>query len=220
MINRVNNGMDKMILDLRGNDVDEHAGFGMTGHVLIRDKHNGEILLNKRNAIHYGNMARVTALALNNRAGAYVHYMAFGNGGSSVDTAGKILYKTPRVSASYDSSATLYSRTYYKTISSQSPSSANRIDIIQGPSYTDLKTVCLLSYGEPSDQDAFDTTEDNQGDYVFDELGLFSFPSDESPLTGDAIDTSLMLTHVVFHPVKKALNREYEIFYTIRIQLS
>ena len=43
--------------------------------------------------------------------------MAFGNGGTSVDTAGKVVYKSPRVSESFEASADLYSRSYNKVIS-------------------------------------------------------------------------------------------------------
>ena len=50
---------------------------------------------------------------------------------------------------------------------------------------------------------------------MFDEIGLFTFPTD-----GSDIDTSTMLTHVIFHPVQKSQNRIIEIVYTVRIQLS
>ena len=86
----------------------ETAGINVEGHVLIRDKETGETLLNQRNAIHYGNMANLIANALNNGSGAYIQYMAFGNGGTSVDTTGKVLYKTPRVSEAFESGANLY----------------------------------------------------------------------------------------------------------------
>jgi len=42
----------------------DHAGLSMSGHILIRDKDTGEELINKRNAIHYGNMANLVANAL------------------------------------------------------------------------------------------------------------------------------------------------------------
>ena len=42
----------------------DHAGLSMSGHILIRDKETGEELINKRNAIHYGNMANLVANAL------------------------------------------------------------------------------------------------------------------------------------------------------------
>lgn len=195
----------------------ETAGINVEGHVFIRDKETGEVLLNQRNAIHYGNMANLIANALNNAQGAYIQYMAFGNGGTSVDTTGKVLYKTPRVSEAYESGANLYSRTYYKTINTTN-NELDKIDIIAGPSYTDIKMTCTLGYDEPADQDLFDSSTTNQGDYIFDEMAIFSYPAQP----GDAvpINSSTMLTHVIFHPVQKSQNRIIEIIYTVRIQLS
>tara|TARA_B100000927_G_scaffold75748_1_gene60378 strand:- start:761 stop:1399 length:639 start_codon:yes stop_codon:yes gene_type:complete len=197
--------------------VNEHAGIGMNGHILIRDKETGEELVNKRNAIHYGNMANLVANALNNQAQSYIHFMAFGNGGTSVDTAGKVVYKSPRVSESFEASADLYSRSYSKVISAAaSDPSTDKIEVIAGSSFTDLKITCTLGFAEPNDQDLFDSSTDNDGSYVFDELALYSYPTDLT--TG--ITTSKMLTHVVFHPVQKSQNRIIEIIYTVRIQLS
>ena len=195
----------------------ETAGINVEGHVLIRDKETGETLLNQRNAIHYGNMANLIANALNNGQGAHIQYMAFGNGGTSVDTTGKVLYKTPRVSEAYESGANLYSRTYYKTINTTN-NELDKIDIIAGPSYTDIKMTCTLGYDEPADQDLFDSSTTNEGDYIFDEMSIFSYPQD--PGNAVPINTSTMLTHVIFHPVQKSQNRIIEIIYTIRIQLS
>ena len=195
----------------------ETAGINVEGHVFIRDKETGEVLLNQRNAIHYGNMANLIANALNNAQGAYIQYMAFGNGGTSVDTTGKVLDKTPRGSEAYESGANLYSRTYYKTINTTN-NELDKIDIIAGPSYTDIKMTCTLGYDEPADQDLFDSSTTNQGDYIFDEMAIFSYPAQP----GDAvpINSSTMLTHVIFHPVQKSQNRIIEIIYTVRIQLS
>jgi hypothetical protein len=139
--------------------------------------------------------------------------MAFGNGGTSVDTAGKVVYKSPRVSESFEASADLYSRSYSKIISNNT--STDKIEVVSGSSFTDLKITCTLGYAEPSDQDLFDSSTDNDGSYVFDELALFSYPTDSTNIT-----TSKMLTHVVFHPVQKSQNRIIEIIYTVRIQLS
>jgi hypothetical protein len=195
---------------------DDVAGINVSGHVMIRDKQTGEVLINKRNAIHYGNMANIIANALNNAQGAYIYYMAFGNGATSVDTSGRVIYKTPRVSEAYEAGANLYSRTYYKIISSNTET--DNIQIIPGISYTDIKVTCTLGYAEPNDQDLFDSSTTVDGDYVFDELALFSYPRDPSNV--DPINTSNMLTHVIFHPVQKSQNRIIEIIYTIRIQLS
>lgn len=198
------------------------AGLNMSGHILIRDKETGEVIINKRNAIHYGNMARVVALALNNTAGAYINYMAFGNGGTSIDTSGgRVIYKSPRVSESYEASTSLYNKTYHKDIQGVEADDLNKIEIITGPSYTDIKMTVTLGYAEPADQDVFDNSTNNAGDYVFDELGVFTYPADATLPTDNAqFNTSTMLTHVIFHPVQKSQNRVIEIIYTIRIQLS
>ena len=54
-----------------------------------------------------------------------------------------------------------------------------------------------------------DTSNSDEGTYVFDELGLKSYSN-----TGN----SKLLTHVIFHPVQKSLNRLIQIDYTVRIQ--
>ena len=80
---------------------------------------------------------------------------------------------------------------------------------VSGTNYTDIIVQCLLDYGEPNGQEANDTATDTENQYVFDELGLVSY----SP-TG----TGRLLTHVVFHPVQKSLNRLIQIDYTVRVQ--
>ena len=205
---------------------DDNMGMNVSGHILIRDKDTGQELVNKRNAIHYGNMAYIVAQALTNQDDAFIHYMAFGNGATSDDTAGKVVYKTPRVTEGYESGANLYSRTFAKPVSTdaENPTSqraSNKIEVISGVSYTDLKITCTLGYSEPSDADAFDSSVTNDGNYVFDELALFSKPTAASyDGWANGIDSSTMLTHVIFHPVQKSKNRVIEVIYTIRIQLS
>jgi hypothetical protein len=87
----------------------------------------------------------------------------------------------------------------------------NKMEVrhISGATYSDILISCLLDYGEPIDQEAFDNSADLSGNFVFDELGLKSYnPSGEGKL----------LTHVIFHPVQKSLNRLLQIDYTIRVQ--
>ena len=79
-----------------------------------------------------------------------------------------------------------------------------------GKVYTDILVTCLLDYGEPAGQQAFDNSTNFNGDYVFDELGLKCW-------NGSATDL-LLITHVIFHPVQKSLNRQIQIDYTLRIQ--
>ena len=201
------------------NNPRDDMGINVSGHILIRDKHTGEELVNKRNAIHYGNMAFIVAQALNRAPNSYINFMAFGNGATSVDTAGRVAYKTPRVTESLEGGANLYSRTFFKVISddaSNPDTTLNRIDVIPGASYTDLVITCTLGFGEPAGQELFDSSVNNDGEFVFDELALFTAPSDAAL----GIDSSTMLTHVVFHPVQKSANRVIEVVYTVRVQLS
>ncbi len=139
--------------------------------------------------------------------------MAFGNGGTAVDNTGVITYLPPNT---YGQNATLYNQTYEKIVDNTSvlntDPSRNYIEIrhIPGVIYTDIFVSCLLDYAEPSGQQAFDNSATMQGDYVFDELGLKSYGTDGTD--------GRLLTHVIFHPVQKALNRLIQIDYTVRIQ--
>ena len=81
---------------------------------------------------------------------------------------------------------------------------------IPGTVYTDILVTCLLDYGEPADQAAFDNSQNLSGQYVFDELGLKAYVPN-NPGAGK------LLTHVIFHPVQKSLNRLIQIDYTVRI---
>lgn len=189
------------------------TGIHIEGHIHIFDPKTKETFVNKRNAIHYENMSIALANSLaNSSTGGYVYQMAFGNGGTAVDPTGIITYLTPNTSGT---NASLYSQKYIKIVD---PNSAANTDPTRnftevrhttGTTYSDLFVTCLLDYGEPSDQTAFDTVNSNNSTFTFDELGLVSYSS-----TGQ----SLLLTHVIFHPVLKSLNRLIQIDYTVRIQ--
>ena len=79
-----------------------------------------------------------------------------------------------------------------------------------GKVYTDILVTCLLDYGEPAGQQAFDNSTNFNGEYVLDELGLKTW--------NGAADNLRLITPVIFHPVQKSLNRQIQIDYTIRIQ--
>lgn len=187
-------------------------GFHIEGHIKIWYPETGEIAINKRNAIHYENMSIALAESIADSGRGFINAMAFGNGGTSVDTTGIITYLTPN---STGTNASLYNETYRKVVNDRSLSNLdptrNRTEIrhLTGTNYTDVFITCLLDYGEPNGQEAFDNTSDNDSDFVFDELGLVSY---------DPNGTGRLLTHVIFHPVQKSLNRLIQIDYTVRIQ--
>ena len=187
-------------------------GILLQGHIKIHDPESGEVIVDKRNAIHYENMSISLAESLSNAGQGWINEMSFGNGGTSVDPTGVITYLTPN---STGVNASLYNQTFTKVVDDRSVNnidpSRNKTEIrhISGTNYTDILVTCLLDYGEPNGQDAFDTASNADNLYVFDELGLKGYSTD---------GTGRLLTHVIFHPVQKSLNRLIQIDYTVRVQ--
>ena len=187
------------------------------GFVKITDPVTGQVLVYKKNAIHYENISIAMAETLSNRTlaqgGGFIFQMAFGNGGSSVDPTGVITYLPPNVTGQ---NADLYNETYAKVVDDNSAANTdpaqNYMTVIHtaGKVYTDILVTCLLDYGEPAGQQAFDNSTNFNGEYVFDELGLKS--------ANGSLTNLRLITHVIFHPVQKSLNRQIQIDYTLRIQ--
>ena len=183
------------------------------GFLKIYDPNSGEVFVDKKNAIHYENISICMANTLADRNTGYIYKMAFGNGGSAVDPTGVITYLPPNTTGQ---NASLYNETYAKVVDDNSAAdtdpSNNYLNVVHtsGTVYSDIITTCLLDYGEPAGQQAFDNSTNFNGEYVFDELGLQCWNGSASNL--------LLITHVIFHPVQKSLNRQIQIDYTLRIQ--
>jgi len=79
----------------KSNVPNDESGVMMTGHIKIFDPDTGEVMVDKRNAIHYENMSQALANSLGNKTTGFIHEMAFGNGGTTVDPTGVITYLTP-----------------------------------------------------------------------------------------------------------------------------
>lgn len=175
----------------------EYNGLHVEGHIKIFDPASGQTFIDKRNAINYENMSLSLAESLANRGQGFIYEMSFGNGGTSVDPTGIITYLTPNTTGT---NASLYNQTYTKVVDDRSVNNVdptrNKTEVrhVSGTNYTDILVSCLLDYGEPDGQDAFDTSGNSNGLYVFDELGLKGFKSSGS---------DRLLTHVIFHPVQK-----------------
>ena len=190
----------------------EKQGILLQGYIIITDPTTGEVLVDKRNAIHYENMSISLADSLSNQGQGMIYQMAFGNGGTTVDPTGIITYLSPN---STGTNASLYNQTYQKVIDDNSVNNTdptrNKLETrhVSGTNYTDIVATCLLDYGEPEGQDALDNATENESLYVFDELGLIGYST---------IGTGRLLTHVIFHPVQKSLNRLIQIDYTVRVQ--
>jgi hypothetical protein len=197
--------------------MDINLGFSVKGSIKITDANTGEVLVEKDNAINYENMSVSMANSLGSRGYGEIYQMAFGNGGASVDNTGVITYLPPNTTGQ---NAALYNQTYVKIVDDTSvfnlDPTRNKMTVTHttGKVYTDILVQCLLDYGEPAGQSAFDNSTQTNSTYVFDELGLLAnYGTDNN---GNVI--TRLLTHVIFHPVQKSLNRQIQIDYTVRIQ--
>jgi hypothetical protein len=187
--------------------------FKIEGFLKIFDPITADVFFDGKNSIHYENFSESLAQTLANKNLGQIYQMSFGNGGTSVDPTGVITYLP---SNSTGQNADLYNETYSKVVDNNSVANSdtlrNNLTVTHtsGKVYTDILVSCLLDYGEPAGQQAFDNSTQLDGQFVFDELGLKTW-------YGSAVDLKL-ITHVVFHPVQKALNRQIQVDYTVRIQ--
>lgn len=181
------------------------------GFLTIQDKKTKEVLFEGPNQIHFENMSVALARSFANKSNGPVFTMNFGNGGSAVDSLGVITFLEPNT---IGAAADLYNQTFTKVVDDTSPSVVDPVMnnmIVQHEDtkfFSDVIITATLDFGEPAGQEAFDTSTVFTEDFVFDELGLKT----ETDV--------LLLTHVIFHPIQKSLNRVIEIIYTIRISVS
>jgi hypothetical protein len=191
--------------------------YKIEGFLKIYDPNSLEVFVDKKNAINYENMSEALADTLSNRGYGEIYQMAFGNGGASVNETGIITYLPPNTTGQ---NAALYNQTYAKIVDDTSvfnlDPTRNKMTVnhTSGKLYSDILVQCLLDYGEPSGQAAFDNSTQTDTDYIFDELGLLANYGTDNE--GNVI--TRLLTHVIFHPVQKSLNRQIQIDYTVRIQ--
>lgn len=191
--------------------------YKIEGFLKVYDPNSGEVFVDKNNAINYENMSEALADTLSSRGYGEIYEMAFGNGGASVDETGIITYLPPNTTGQ---NASLYNQTYVKIVDDTSvfnlDPTRNKMTVSHttGKVYTDILVQCLLDYGEPAGQEAFDNSTQTTGTYVFDELGLLANYGTDS----NGMVITRLLTHVIFHPVQKSLNRQIQVDYTVRIQ--
>lgn len=104
------------------------------GHGYIIDD-LGEVHLDKTNAIHPANIARVLARALANESNFWINKIAFGNGGSVVDAAYNITYKTPNDGLPPDAAgwrSRLYNETYAEYVNESDITVSSGIGAVPG----------------------------------------------------------------------------------------
>jgi hypothetical protein len=77
---------------------------------------------------------------------------------------------------------------------------------VDGNIFSDLVVTCSLELSEPNGQSFLDNIPNLENDFVFDEIGLKTYDNK-------------LISHVIFSPIQKSLNRRIVIKYTIRTQV-
>lgn len=187
----------------------DQANIKLFGHVNIRDAITGSTILTKSNAVHPQNMAIAIARSLARNSNGTIYKMSFGNGGTTINSAQQIVYKSPNTTGSSD----LYNTTYEVLVDEQDSETpvTNSITFSSSPppAITSVVTiVAVLGAGEPAGQAVADNiTTDTESLFMFDEIGL---------KTADG----LLLSHLVFSPIEKTSNRAFIVTYTLTISVS
>lgn len=193
--------------------MDQSLAITVRGHVLITDD-EGNVLLDRDNAIHPQNMARVISRALSNEHNFHIHRIAFGNAGTKVDSAFNIAYEAPNDGIQDNGTWTsrLYNETYSEIIDESNidfgtdPGSGDRLggganpdddpiseEHISGPGVRSIEKdiisevviTSVLNPGEPSGQtDSDGNTTDPDSDFTFDEIGLYTTGAPYLPAKG------------------------------------
>ncbi|MDF2434579.1 MAG: hypothetical protein JWP44_4210 [Mucilaginibacter sp.] len=167
------------------------------GHVLIKDVKTGEILLEKHNAIHSINMARVIARALAREPNDYIYRIAFGNGGSFIDAASNVVLRAPNDGNNGDGwESQLYNETYSEVIDESDPNFGLNVSGVGGGavpaddpagggvtsqevgSKSNVILTCYINENEPTGQlsnSSISSPIGEQRDFIFDEIGLYTF---------------------------------------------
>ena len=180
------------------------------GHVQIKDKHSNEVLLDKFNAVHPQNMAKVIARGLANESNQQIFQIALGNGGTYIDSTQSIVYNSPNI---IGQAADLYNVTYTEVVDDGNSNVGLGNSVIsQAAPSPDISSLVIctiqLSANEPAGQATTDgSTTDPNSAFTFDELGL------------KTVD-GLLLSHIVFNPIEKNAQRELIISYTLTVSVS
>ena len=202
----------------------------VSGHVLVKDD-LGNILVDKHNAIHPKNMATAIARGLSNTVNYQIYKLKLGNQGTYIDSSQQIVFRPPNVSGD---TADLYNPTYVEVVDDDNASvgSGNSVTFTNIPASTNTRVIitAVISANEavnrptdeadsatPTDDPTTDASLDPDGQFFFDELGLFTKETSGTILDGAG---EMMLSHLIFSPIEHTGSRELTIVYTLTISVS
>ncbi len=190
------------------------ANVKIQGFVKIKDLRTGEVLRDVENAVNPETMSLIIASMLQGNNGQYLYELHLGNGGNVIDETGNITYKDVEENLTAGKVAELYNPLFFKVVDTNDvannpvPTRNNVVvNHLDGLPYTDVIVTCTLEEEEPTWNDESST----DGELIFNELGLKSRGS-------LGTNTGFLLSHVVFDPVVKNVNRAIQIEYTLRIR--
>lgn len=190
------------------------------GHVQIIDNATGEVLMDRHNAIHPKNMATAIARGLANSPNYQIFKIKLGNQGTYVDGTQQIIFRPPVTTGD---TANLYNPTYAEIVDDANVGVGvgNSVTFTNVPASTNTRVIitAVISSNEainnPTDQSG--PSLDPEGQFFFDELGLFTQETSGTLLNGTG---ELMLSHLIFSPIEHTGNRELTIVYTLTISVS
>ncbi len=170
-------------------NIKDSVYFEMKGHVTVYA--DDKIVLDRPNAIHPQNMARVVARSLSNEDNSNIYRIAFGNGGSFTDIGNNTVYRIPNTGNNGGGwESRLYRETYSEIIEQASanfgidPGSAGPDAIrVGGGSFPSGDPsgggVSSIETGKTSSIVLTMTVNENEptgidGSFKFDEIGLYT----------------------------------------------
>lgn len=130
------------------------------GHLTVKDRDTGKVLVDQHNDILYGNLAAALAHSLIGNRNSFLFYMAFGNGGAYIGPTGLIQYKSTLGGVNSlvkNPTANLYNTIYVKKMSNDhTTSSVTPLSKVYVPgendatNFEDVLAEVVLDYNEPS----------------------------------------------------------------------
>lgn len=186
--------------EIEKNTPSNQLNVSIAGHVLIKDDLDN-VLLDKQNAVHPQNMARIITRAFANEANSSIFRIALGNGGTEIDASGNVTFRTPNDGQSPDAQkwdSRLFNETYSEVVDDSStllgqdlgssdasgsragggadPSTETGTGVVSNDLglTSEVVITAILNSNEPLGQPTQGGISASIDTFAFDELGLYT----------------------------------------------